>query len=163
MRKTIFVILSSHGGQSPANPVTDAELASIVDPQASRLIDYYRVLRNEQLHGTGVGATEEGPTAIFKLLDKAAIASKFDRAASPPNAIAIDDVLLCSLAWQEAAKSLCVALAHPDTVLRPLVETRFGRLGANRRQTAARNFLREAFLLDSAAIDTILWGLNWAG
>jgi hypothetical protein len=53
LRKTIYMFLkSSYPSISPSNPIKESDFDGILDNNHILLIDYYRNIRNETLHGT---------------------------------------------------------------------------------------------------------------
>ncbi len=144
----------------PKKPVGDEGFNALLDPATVSVIDYYRKLRNRNLHGD-TDVEDDSDDCGYAELKQEAIRNKYKHSPAAPGQIDFRDVLLFSLAWQSAARSLCAALAT-ETFLLGHVRKRFGNLPKDLRQKAVTRYLREKFLVDTNDSNHLLSRLKWA-
>jgi len=159
VRKTLaLVVLAAMSPESRDAVSVNARVLQLVKTHASfALVDYFRIVRNEELHGDGVAGLRV--SAARNALPVDLIRGRYSEM---PSAVALSarDALLCSKAWQGVAEWLCRHMLS-DAEAQALLKGRFGRLAANRRETAARRFLELQLLYSEDDINTMLFTLSW--
>ena len=162
VRRTLFILLQSRSKDSIAQPLA-AEIISLhIDSDGLSLLDYYRRIRNMQLHSYSILFEKSSP-GIRQLGDLDLNPASITPSTTPsqPCDINFNDVILCSKAAQNVARGLCCAMIDPTTELPSELIWRFGNLSPVRRNHAALGFLSQEFLLDEAAAKAILSSMSW--
>lgn len=136
----------------------NAEVTRIQGMAPFALVDYYRLIRNEELHTTG--QVNVRLAANFDALPADEIKEQFGRMPNLPGSLSTDDALLCSKAWQSVAKWLCRHMLS-DTDARAMIEKRFGALGITRRKKAAKRYMELELLYSKIEIDDTIGALRW--
>lgn len=140
-----------------------------VDDQVKRVkeLDYFKVVnryklaRNRELHGAN--SWEDGdaenpePTA---LLQTSKTKKQANAKAVPEERLTTKDALECSKAWQKVAKWLCRHMLS-DEEGQMLLQARFGNLRGERREIAARAFMKEALLYSPLEVSDTIRSLRW--
>jgi hypothetical protein len=170
LRKTVYCI---HRTASPrgalSDPPSDQQITEHLPLFIVRILDYYRVIRNEELHDDGAGSGSGGSINMYEEHFKAELSNTrqevrkiFGASPSAPDKISSQDVLLFSKAWQVAARALCSTMFNADMHLKPLIRGRFGHLSAERRINGARGLLKQEFLLDDHQVNVLLNDVGWS-
>jgi hypothetical protein len=142
LRKTLWLILASHGHSALATPLKKDVVELYLTKADITKFDSFRLRRNGRLHaGDSEDADEE----------------EADAAWHPRFA----DVLDCSKTLQRLARSLCLSLSGEPLALAPTLSTRFGRLPAGRRRNAALAALIQDYLVDEARAHPVISILSW--
>lgn len=116
-----------------------------------KLFDYFRVLRNLELHG---GSTLSFDSYPFNPSELAEIKNNFGFSPSRPSEISIEDVILYSKVWQKIAVNLCGNLSDINEVVQQLCK-KYKVHSAKRRDHAITNKLRSEYLLDATEINIL--------
>ncbi|WP_018150851.1 hypothetical protein [Leeia oryzae] len=123
------------------------------------LVNYYRLIRNEELHASGDIDRNRTEEAMGKLpLDK--IKKQYQMSPSLVDKLTSYDALLCSKAWQDVAKWFCGHMLGEHEVKSILIK-RFGNLKGDRRTVAAKNFMKLELLYSASQVNDIMTVLNW--
>ncbi len=161
LRKTLYLLLqASSPKKGRTNPVSDSELTNVLGNASFSLVDYYRLVRNDELHA----AEENGETTSdtrFGDLPMREIQKQYGISPRRPSEIQFDDVLLCSRAWQDISRRLCSQIFGVEDYIVPALRKRVGNDCGARRENGARALLRQEFLLEEVLIDDILSNLGW--
>lgn len=136
-----------------------AQVKSIQMLDSFALVNYFRLIRNEELHATG--ETESRAATAWNALPKDRIEAQYGTMPTAPDKeLNSRDALLCSKAWQGVAKWLCRHMLN-DAEGQASVKERFGRLQTERRDAAARKFLKLELLYSQEDIDATLSTIHW--
>jgi hypothetical protein len=159
VRKTVALAVLANMPLESRNAISvNTSVEELVKTDASfALVDYFRIVRNEELHGAGV----TGPRVLGarSALSEDRIRGRY-RDMPSAGALNARDALLCSKAWQGVAEWLCRHMLN-DAEAKALLKERFGRLEATRRETAARRFLELQLLYSKDDINSMLFALGW--
>lgn len=121
------------------------------------IVNYYILLRNEELH-----ALESLSSAdAFEKLQINEIHKLYRLKPNKANLLNSEDALLCSKAWQDAAKWLCRHMFHDHDVSHPLLCNKYGNLAKDRRKKAAENFMKQELLYTNEECTVMLAKLGW--
>lgn len=152
-----------------SDPPSDQQITHHMPPFISPILDYYRVIRNEELHDDGAGSGSGGSVKLYNEHFKSEeskirqqVHTAFGASPSSPDQINSKDVLLFSRAWQVAARALCRTMFNADSHLKPLLQGRFGNLSPERRINGARGLLKQEFLLEEHQVGELLSDLGWS-
>ena len=158
---TLYLLILTLRRSPPPNPPSRREIEQILDPLVFSLLDYFRLVRNFSLHSdprdeqTAVSIYENG-------VDHSKIKAEYGASLNLPTGIGRSDFIICSKAWQRAARSLCGSVAERENVLPELLRQRYKNCrDASRRRTGALAVLEQRFLLDRKDADTVLEILGW--
>ncbi len=163
VRKTLYLLLQSRTSDTIKQPMSPSVIDAHLEPVALSLMDYYRYIRNIQLHGQNIVRDSEDDSLPKKAnnLNLEQIRAKFGSVPSNSDSVAFIDVILCSKAAQSIAKGLCRAMIDMAKELSPELKRRFGNVPAERRRHAAAAFLRQEFLLDDREVNGLLFEMSW--
>lgn len=125
---------------------------------AFALVNYYRIVRNEELHAAG--EAERTAADVLSALPVEDIRAQFKTVPQQMGKLSSEDALLCSKAWQSVAKWLCRHMLS-DTDGQAIVKKRFGNLDRERRTIAAQKFMQLDLLYSQAEIDATMTGFQW--
>ena len=123
------------------------------------VINYYRLVRNEDLHAAEEDEDLKAEEA-WNALDKSSIKRFYKDQPSRGQELSAADALLCSKAWQAGIKWICRHM-RPDADAQSILKLRFGRLIPERRKVAAEKYMRAEFLYAPAEINDTLQALKW--
>jgi hypothetical protein len=157
VRRTVLVLLQSRVDEELSSPIEDEWLHSCISPVSIAIFDYYRSIRNTELHA--LRHDELG--ANFAKIDLTACRAEYGEVPSAPARVRFKDIVLASKVIQSIARSLCRAIFDPQRDLKAELVKRFGALSAERRRNGARAALAQDYLLDDTAIDVLLDELAW--
>lgn len=159
VRKTLALIVLAT--MSPERRDADAVIAQVEQIQTIEsfaLVNYYRLIRNEELHAAG--EPDRRTAAARDALPIEQIKARYVTMPAPAGQLSSRDALLCSKAWQSVAKWLCRYMLN-DAEGQAIIKERFGRLEAQRRDAAARKFMKLELLYSQDDIDATLSALRW--
>jgi hypothetical protein len=159
VRKTLaLALLVTMSPDSRDADIVNARVEHLVQTNPSfALVDYFRIVRNEELHGDD--ASRQSVAAARDALPEGLIKARFGHMPSAGEPVA-RDALLCSKAWQGVAEWLCRHMLN-DAEARAILKDRFGRLESKRREDAARRFLELQLLYSGSDAAAMLSTLNW--
>ena len=135
-------------------------VSSILSDTSISLADYYRLIRNTELHASTPEEKVTSPQEFYKTLPIEKIESEYKRKPSVFNQLTFDDVLLCSMALQNIVKALSSGLLSNEMIA-TLLQKSFGNLDKNRRINAATEFCRQDLLLEQFQIKEVFESLGW--
>ena len=164
IRKTVnLVILSSQNEEVRDSKEVLKESSQTLSLPGFSVLNYYRLVRNEQLHTTVDDCDNQASYDVWENLEFEAIKDKFKIKPNQPDSLSVEDALLCSKAWQDAALWLCSHMLNIDEACIPILKRQFGRLGSDKyKQTrSARQFMKQKLLLPPKKIDDILDSIQW--
>lgn len=159
VRKTIALTVLAT--MSPERRDADAVIAQVEQMQtldSFALVNYYRLIRNEELHAAG--DSERRTAAARDALPAEQIKARYGTVPAPAGQLSSRDALLCSKAWQSVAKWLCRHMLN-SAEGQAIIKERFGRLDARRRDAAARKFMKLELLYSQDDIDATMSALRW--
>lgn len=162
--KTVNLVIFSSQNQSLSKAEEVIEQSKIISSMPSfSVLNYYRLVRNEELHAVESEDDKQASYDVWKNLPLDSINDKFAIKPNEPDLLTVEDALLCSKAWQDAANWLCSNMLNIDEVCIPLLKTQFGRLGSDKdkRAASARQFMKQELLLPPKKVDDILTSINW--
>lgn len=163
LRKTIFVIIkSSYSNIKPSNPVVENDFSIFIDNNNLLLIDYYRTIRNEQLHNFQKKGQNDTLLKLYEKIDIGKTNHNFKMVPNRPDDIDIKDIILFSKVWQKIAKDIAKSFIDFDKYVVSYLRKTFGNLKPPRRDNAVKQFLRREFLIDEAEVFSSVSKL-WAG
>ncbi len=163
LRKTIFVIMkSSYPNVSPSNPVVQNDFDFIIDNNDISLVDYYRSIRNEELHNSLSNKKNDSLIKLYEKIDLNKANNNFKIVPKKPELIDIKDVILFSKVWQKLAKDIAKSFISFDKHVVGYLRKKFGNLKQSRRDNAVKQFLQREFLFDEPEITNLTRDL-WAG
>lgn len=144
LRKAIY-LLEATKSNSDKLPNKDDESIYLkyVDCVDLAVVDYYRKIRNIQLHG-GLVHSETHPT-IANDDTAAKIRRKYNYKPNHLNNLTTRDAILFSRSWQAIAVSVCRKLVDINVVVKELC-ARHSRLTQRRKNNAITNALRQDYL-----------------
>lgn len=122
------------------------------------LVNYYRIVRNEELHATG--ESDRKTAAVRSALPEQQIEAQYKMKPLIAGHLSSQDALLCSKAWQNVSKWLCRHMLN-DTASQSVLRKRFGRLESHRRAVAAMKFMELELLYTPLEINGALEALQW--
>jgi hypothetical protein len=122
-------------------------------------VNYYRLIRNEELHEVDTDSGNRASNA-FSLLPLQQIVDCYHLSPHQPSNLTPDDVLLCSKAWQDVALWLCRHMLS-EGVCRSMIEKRYGFLTQARRINGASAFMKQALLFNAVEINDMISTLGW--
>lgn len=163
LRKTIFVIIkSSYPNLAPSNPVVENDFDFIIDNNDISLVDYYRSIRNEELHNSLLSKRNDSLIKLYERIDLDKTHKNFKILPKHPELIDIKDVILFSKAWQKLAKDFAKSFINFDIHVIDYLRKKFGNLKQSRRDNAVKQFLQREFLFEEPEITNLTRDL-WAG
>jgi len=124
------------------------------------VVNYYRLVRNEELHSIE-SEIDKKTAEVLASLPRKAIQTRYKFVPNDPDSLNTKDALLCSRAWQDVAKWLCRYMLNDDEVRKKMLVPRFGNLAKQRRDHAARAFMKQALLYSEADINATMAALKW--
>lgn len=158
---TRTLALTIWDGMSQQNPNAKAILAEVERIQKLApfaLVDYYRLVRNSELHTAG--ESDRGTATARDALPAAQVEAQFGAMPSLADNLSSQDALLCSKAWQAVARWLCRYMLN-STDAAAIIRKRFGRLDATRRKVAASKFMELDLLYSGEEVSDALSLLQW--
>lgn len=160
VKKTLaLTVVASMCPKSRDAEAVKAQVVSIQTLGGFALVNYYRLIRNEELHAAG----ESDPriAAAWDALPEARIKAQYGTMPTAPTGeLTASDGLLCSKAWQSVAKWLCRHMVN-EIEGQATIKERFGRLKAQRRDAAARKFLKLELLYSEEDIESTMSDIRW--
>lgn len=151
LRKAIFQIHARNNNLSESiNDLKEIEYESYAGKVELEIIDFYRKIRNIELHG----GSESNPSSLSEESIKF-IRSKYRYEPNNINSLNIRDVILLSQAWQTVAVNLCSKLVVIDNNFLSLLKKKHNGTNQIRRNTAIRNTLAQDFLQPEDIINTL--------
>lgn len=160
VRKTLaLAVLASMPPESRDAEAVISQVEQIQTLESFALVNYYRLIRNEELHAAG--EPESRTTAAWDALPEARIKARYGMMpTAPTEQLSSRDALLCSKAWQGVAQWLCRHMLN-DAEGQASIKKRFGRLQVERRDAAARKFLNLELLYSQQDIDATMSTIHW--
>ncbi|BCO11387.1 hypothetical protein GEOBRER4_n2076 [Citrifermentans bremense] len=157
LRRTLWLIASSRKGEKVASPLPEEIAISYITPLDLAIFDFYRKIRNSELHA----ANNRDLTELRSKIDMDRCRSELGHAPTPQGDLSFKDVLVVSKTCQRIGRNVCRAVADPNRDIIPELKRRFGSHPVERRQNAARSLITHAYLLDEADVGLILSELAW--
>lgn len=164
IRKSVNLVIFSSKNKDERKAKEILEQSNKIFSLASfSVINYYRLVRNEELHSVESEDDKQQANDVWESLPLVSIKNKFAITPNKPDSLTLEDALLCSKAWQDVAHWLCSNMLNIDDVCIPLLKRNFGRLGSDKtkQDLSARQFMRQALLLPQQKIDDILGSIKW--
>ncbi|GEM_PF-2288915 len=160
VRKTLALTLLA--GMPAKDRTADAVSAAVEREQLREsfaLVNYYRLIRNEELHTEG--EMTQASISAWETLPRVSILDRYGRMPSAPaDQPVAADALLCSQAWQDVAKWLCRHM-WSDSEVQALIKKRFGNRRGERRSIAVRRYLALELLHSTEDIETAMASVSW--
>lgn len=168
LRRTLWLVAVSRTSVKLPTPIDNAVAFDYLDSLDLFVFDYYRTMRNLELHSVS-GAAKKDPKAdakgsldkIYSEIDLSRCRSELGYAPTLNGEITFNDVLVVSKMCQRIARSLCRSIVDTQRDILPELRRRFGNQTPDRRRYAAKAVLFQTFLLDIADIEGILYDLAW--
>ncbi len=158
LRKTIYTVHKSKEGKNPKNGRKPKKLGKeiyikYIDEIEILLIDYYRLSRNINLHGSQ-NIIDKNKHFINNL---EVIKSTFGYEPNNYNSFDENDVYLFSLAWQSCIKKICSLSVNIERDLIPKLKKRYkGYTKIDRIKSGIIQTLKQEYLIkDSEKLDNI--------
>ena len=123
------------------------------------ILDYYRIVRNYELHTPQNGTISLDEAYSRLQLDL--INKKYNKIPNKYPNLTSDDALLCALAWIDAGRWLCQNMYNYEKHLIPEIQRRFANLSPSRRHTAAVNFMLQNLLFPHDKVTSTIKRLGW--
>lgn len=134
------------------------EVEKVQALESFALVNYYRLIRNEELHAAG--ESDRRAADARGVLPEERIKAVYGVMPAPAGQLSSRDALLCSMAWQSVSKWLCRHMLN-EAECQSTIKERFGRLEARRRNVAVRKFLKLELLYSLNEIDDTMFSLGW--
>lgn len=157
-KTVVLAVLAQMSSEKRTVTAIKEEAKRIQALPAFSLVNYYRLVRNEELHAAG--DTERKATDLLTALPAEDIIAQFKTMPQPISKISSQDALLCSKAWQSVAKWLCRRMVS-DVEGEAILKKRFGNLDVDRRKIAAQRFMQLDLLYSQSEIDGTIIELKW--
>lgn len=155
LRKSIFQVhVRKNNIAKQTKLLSDSCYVDYSGKEELLVIDYFRKLRNIEFHG---GVKESIP---IDAEENEYIFKKFKHRLRTFHEITIRDVILYSMAWQSAAKNICVKLVDIDNDLLDKIKKKYSNDDQTRRNNALRQKLSHDYLQPADIID-ILQNNGW--
>ena len=160
VRKTVaLAVFASSSHEERKLERIKARVGQVSQMPCFALVDYYRLIRNDELHAAGkVDADSED---AIRLPDMSVIGNAYGFKPKTSKELTAADALVCSKAWQGVATWLCRNMLNEADHHMPELKRRFGHLAGERRKTGARNFMMQAFLFSKEDAARMLESLGW--
>lgn len=159
VRKTLaLTVLATMSPESRSAAAVVAQVERIQALESFALVNYYRLIRNEELHAAG--ESDRRSDAAREALSEERIKAQYGTMPAPADSLRSRDALLCSKAWQSVAKWLCRHMLN-DAEAQAIVKKRFGRLEPKRRDAAALKFMTLELLYSGDEINATISALRW--
>ncbi|MBS0339791.1 MAG: hypothetical protein JSS56_04650 [Proteobacteria bacterium] len=160
VRKTLaLAVLATMPPESRDADTVIKRLTQFQTHESFALVNYFRLVRNEELHASE--ESDRKTTAAWNALPAARIEAQFGAMPTAPmGQLNSQDALLCSKAWQYVAKWLCRHMLN-GAEGQAMIKKRFGRLRTDRRDAAARKFLKLELLYSTEDIDEAMSTIRW--
>lgn len=159
VRKTLaLTVLATLSPECRNADAVNAKVEKIQTTESFALVNYFRIIRNEELHAAGESGRRVA--AARDALPEALINARYGAMPALAGQLDARDALLCSKAWQGVAECLCRNMLN-DTDAKSILKNRFGRLKVERREAAARKFMELELLYSQDDINTALSVLGW--
>ena len=155
----LAMLASMPGGERTADQVLTRTKAIFQEPCFS-VVNYYRLVRNEELHAVDLDSDKKAAD-VWEMLPKTEVERLYGSVPNVPTSLAASDALMCSKAWQDVAKWLCRHIINDDECVLPMLERRFGKDVGARRETAARNFMKQLLLYSDRDVGDTIAKLKW--
>lgn len=159
LRRTLWLVAVSRKGDKLPTPIQDADAFLYVDPLDIAVFDYYRIMRNTELHA--VVDADGNLTEVYSKIDLKRCKPELGHVPILRGEVNFSDVLVVSKNCQRIALSLCRSIVDPKRDILPELKRRFGNHSADRRRNAAKSLLTQSYLLDIADAEVILFDLAW--
>lgn len=159
VRRTLaLTVLASMSQESRDADAVNAQVEQIQKLAPFAVINYYRLIRNEELHAAD--ESDRKTDAARDALSETQIKAQYGMMPAPAGQLGSRDALLCSKAWQSVAKWLCRHMLS-DAEGHAIMKKRFGRLEAQRRDVAAQKFMKLELLYSQHDINVTMTTLRW--
>lgn len=159
VRRTLaLTVLASMSPESRQADAVNAQVEQIQTLAPFAVINYYRLIRNEELHAAD--KSDRKTDAARDALPETQIKAQYGTMPAPAGQLGSRDALLCSKAWQSVAKWLCRHMLN-DAEGRAIMKKRFGRLEGQRRDVAARKFMKLELLYSQDDVNATISTLRW--
>lgn len=159
VRRTLaLTVLASMSQESRDADAVNAQVEQIQKLAPFAVINYYRLIRNEELHAAD--ESDRKTDAARDALPETQIKAQYGMMPAPAGQLGSRDALLCSKAWQSVAKWLCRHMLS-DAEGHAIMKKRFGRLEAQRRDVAAQKFMKLELLYSQHDINVTMTTLRW--
>lgn len=141
-----------------SNPRDNTIFIDYIGEVDLKIVDYYRKIRNAEIHGGLEEKWEENDNLTELCKNK--IEEVYDFRPSEFNDLTSEDVILYSIALQKIAKKLCSKLTGIE-YLKSEVLPQLLNNKSNRRNTSITNHLREVYLQSDDIIDRLKSEVAW--
>ncbi|MBL8276468.1 MAG: hypothetical protein JNL93_07205 [Pelomonas sp.] len=160
VRKTLaLAVLGTLPPEQRDAETVNAKVEQIRSLEPFALVDYFRIVRNEELHSKG--EAEQRVSEARDALPEAKIRVLYGEMPSSADQLSAQDALLCSKAWQDVVRWLCRHMLN-DAEAHALLKSTFGgRLHGERRATAAGKFMQFELLYSKEDIANGLSAMGW--
>ncbi len=159
VKKTLaLTVLATMSPESRNADAVNMQVEHVQKLESFALVNYYRLIRNEELHAAG--EFDRKAATEMDALPADRIQAQYGAMPSSAGEITSRDALLCSKAWQDIAKWLCRHMLS-DAEGQAILTKRFGRLEATRRTAAAKKFMKLELLYSQDEIDATMTALHW--
>jgi hypothetical protein len=160
VRKTVaLVVFASSNRQERELAQIEARTRQVSQMPCFALVDYYRLIRNDELHNAGI--VDADSEDAIRQPDMSVIGNAYGFKLKSANELTAADALVCSKAWQGVATWLCRNMLNEAEQQIPELKRRFGHLAGGRRAMGARNFMMQAFLFSREDAARMLVSLGW--
>ena len=159
VRKTLaLTVLATMSPETRNSAAVIAQVEQIQLLESFALVNYYRLIRNEELHAAN--ESDRKSAAARATLSEERIKVQYGIIPGAAGKLSSRDALLCSKAWQRVAKWLCRHMLN-DADAQAIIKERFGRLEPKRRAAAALKFMGLELLYSSDEINATISALRW--
>ncbi len=157
LRKTIYVIKASKEGKEKLDKATavDEEINSIVGTLNVSIIDYFRELRNTQIH-MAERESKNIKEARRHVSDEEAL-REYGASLSASGLLTASDILLLSKVWQKVIKDICRNCLDNTKVYQELKELYRGISNKERRLNKIRQTLKQEYLQTDSDIKYLMY------
>jgi len=168
LRRTLWLIAASREDEKLPATIEETIALRYVDSLDLAVLDYYRIMRNLELHAVSDAkgncsraAADDNLTGYYSKIDVNRCKSELGYVPTLKGEMSFIDVLIVSKSCQRVARSLCRSIINPQRDVEPELRRKFGSFAADRRLNAAKALMNQTYLLDVADVEALLYSLAW--
>lgn len=157
LRKTIAIVYSSKKGDHElAKNVEDEIFEDYVGKTEFRVINYFRLIRNNEFHPSKKDENLNNILKIYNSIDQDFLRKVYQSKLNKPEEINSKDVLLLSKVWQKSIKEICRKCLNMEKVYEKLKLRYKGISKEERRKNKIIQSLKQEFLQTDEDISIIM-------
>lgn len=157
LRKTITIVyFSKEGHHELEKKVEDKIAEDYVGKTEFRVIDYFRLIRNNEFHPSKKDENLNNILKIYNSIDQDFLRKVYQSKLNKPEEINSKDVLLLSKVWQKSIKEICRKCLNMEKVYEELKLQHKGISKEERRKNKIIQSLKQDFLQTDEDISIIM-------